>query len=83
MVLVPSSYIKISVSYNCIKNTCNFDRHRNAYKANILLLLLSSLVTHKLFVIPHIDIATEQSFRYMELTDAKIWIFKVHYYAGF
>ena len=52
---------------------CNFNRRRNACKAaNVLLLFLSSLVTHKLLAIQHIDIATEQSFRYMKLTDAKI-----------
>ena len=35
---------------------------------------LSSLVTHKLLAIQYsIDIATEQSFRYMKLIDAKIW----------
>ena len=45
------------------------------YKANVLLLLLSSLVTRKVFAI-YIGIATEQSFRYIELTDAKIWISK-------
>ena len=43
----------------------------NAYKADVLLLLLSSLVTHKLLAIQHIDIATEQSFGYMKLTDTK------------
>ena len=41
----------------------------------LLLLLLSSLVTLKVFAIQHIDIATEQSFRYLELTQAKIGIF--------
>ena len=46
------------------------------YKASILLLLLSSLVTRKY----SIDIATEQSFRYMEIIDAKIWISKMHHY---
>ena len=30
-----------------------------------------------------IDIATEQSFRYMELTDAKICISKMHHYIKF
>ena len=68
MVLVPSPYIKVSVSYDRIIK-CG----RNAYKANVLLLLLYSLVTHKLLAIQHIDIATEQSFRYMKLTDVKIW----------
>ena len=48
----------------------------------LLLLLLSSLVTLKVFAIQHIDIATEQSFRYLELTDAKIWIFKTYHYDG-
>ena len=41
----------------------------------LLLLLQSSLVTLKVFAIQHIDIATEQSFRYLELTQAKIRIF--------
>ena len=30
-----------------------------------------------------VGIATEQSFRYIELTDAIIWISKKHYYVGF
>ena len=30
-----------------------------------------------------INITTEQSFRYMEFIDAKIWIFKMHHYVGF
>ena len=38
----------------------------------LLVLLLFSLVTLKVFAIQHIDIATEQSFRY---TQAKIGIF--------
>ena len=50
MVFVPSSYIKVFVSYDHI---INFNRRRNAYKANVLLLLLSSLVTHKLLAIQH------------------------------
>ena len=52
---------------------CNFNRRRNAYKAKVLLLLLSSLVTHN-YLQYSTEIATEQSFRYTELTDAKIWI---------
>ena len=41
--------------WNCCisKNTCNFNHHRNAFKANVLLLLLSSLVTHKIFSMQH------------------------------
>ena len=46
--------------FNCFKNAC---------KANVLPLLLSSLVTNKLLQ-DNIDIATEQSFMY---TDEKIW----------
>ena len=42
----------------------------------ILLLLLSSLVTRKVFAIYSIDISAEQSFRFMEFIDAKIWISK-------
>ena len=34
-------------------NTCNIYHHRNAYKANVLLLLLSNLVTQKLFTMQH------------------------------
>ena len=60
----------------------NFNRHRNAYKANVLFFLLSSLVIHKLFAIQHY-IATEQSFRYKEPTDAKIWVPKLCHYARF
>ena len=30
-----------------------------------------------------IDITTEQSFRYMEFINAKIWISKMHHYVGF
>ena len=43
-----------------------------------LLLLLSSFAIRKVFAVQHynIGIATEQSFRYTELTDAKIWISK-------
>ena len=40
-----------------------------------MLLLLSSLATQK-YLQYSIGIATEQSFRYTELTDAKIWISK-------
>ena len=54
---------------------CNINRRRNAYKANVLLLLPSSLVTRKVFAMQH-WYCTEQSFRYIELTDAKVWISK-------
>ena len=61
---------------------CNINHHKNAYKANMLLLLLSSLVTRK--ILQHsIGVATEQSIRYIELTDAKIWISKMRQYVGF
>ena len=56
-------------------NACNINRRRNVYKGNVLLLLLSSLVTQK-YLQHSIDITTEQSFRYMELIDSKIWISK-------
>ena len=75
MVFVPTLHIKISVSYDCIMNMCYINHRRNAYKASMLLLLLSSLVTQKVLQYS-IGIATEQSFRYIELTDAKIWISK-------
>ena len=48
---------------------------RNPYKANVLLLLLSNLVNQKIFIISF-DITTEQSFRYIELIVAKIWVSK-------
>ena len=41
-------YIKVMI---VLLNTCNFNHHRYTCKANILLLLLSSLVTHKIFAI--------------------------------
>ena len=53
----------------------NSNHHRNTYKANVLLLLQSRIVTHKLYAIS-IDIATGLNFRYMELMDALIWISK-------
>ena len=46
MISVTSSYIKIFISYDCI---INFNHRMYAYKANVLLPLPSSLVTHKLF----------------------------------
>ena len=39
---------------------CNFDHRRNTYKANVLLLLLSSLVTQN-YLQYSIDITTEQA----------------------
>ena len=45
------------------------------YKGNVLLFLLPSLVYRK-YLQYSIDITTEQSFRYMEFIDAKIWISK-------
>ena len=79
-VFVPTPYIKVSVSYDHI---INFNHHRKAYKANVLLLLLSSLVTRWLYLQCSIDIATEQNFRYMKLADTKIWISKIRHYVGF
>ena len=37
MVSVPTPYIEASVSYHHIIYTSNFNCHRNAYKANVLL----------------------------------------------
>ena len=51
MVYVPTLYI---VSYNgVIKYTCNINHRRNAYKTDVLLLLLSILVTQKIFATKH------------------------------
>ena len=73
MTFAPTPYIKVrvSISYDCI---INFNALENAYKANILLLLLSSLATGN-YQQYSIDNTTEQSFRHTELTDAKILIF--------
>ena len=46
-------------------NMCNFYHHRNAYKAIVFFLLLSSPVTWKLFA-NSFDNTTEQNFMYME-----------------
>ena len=69
-------YSAVYVSYYCAIKMCNINHRRNKYKANVLLLLLSSLVTQKAFAMQHWYITTEQSFRYIELTDAKFWISK-------
>ena len=53
MVIVPTLYIKLSVSYDCIIKAVILIGVGNAYKANVLLLLLSNLVTKKLFAIQH------------------------------
>ena len=53
---------------------CNINCRRNAYKANVLLLLLSSLVIRK--VQYSIGVATVQSVRYIELADARVSISK-------
>ena len=64
MIFVPTSYIKVSIRY----------RNSNAYKANVLFLLLSSLVTWKCLQYS-IDIIMEQSFRYVNGTHWwKTWI---------
>ena len=44
---------------------------RNTYKADILFLLISNLVTQN-YLQHSIDITTEQTFRHMEPTDAKL-----------
>ena len=54
---------------------CNINRRKNMYKGTVLLLLLSRLVTKK-YLQYSIDITIEQSFRYIEFIDAKIWISK-------
>ena len=51
------------------------NHHSNTYKANVLLLLQSRIVTHELFAISS-DIATKQNLRHMEIMDAMMWIFK-------
>ena len=61
---------------------CNINRRRNAYEANVLLLLLSSLVTRKVFAIQHwYCITTEQSFRYSLMQKSEFP--KMHHYVGF
>ena len=54
---------------------CNINRRRNAYK---LMCCFSCYLAFELekYLQYSIGIATEQSFRYIELTDAKIWISK-------
>ena len=47
---------------------CNIISCRNVYKGNVLLLLLSSLVTQK-YLQCSINITTEQNFKYMKFID--------------
>ena len=54
---------------------CNINCHGNAYKANVLLPCYLALYLEK-YLQYSIGIDTEQSFMYIELTDAKIWISK-------
>ena len=51
-------------------NKCNIYCCTNACKANVLLLLLCSLVTRKVFAIQHWD-CYRTKLRYIELSDAK------------
>ena len=72
--------IKEYVSYEHI---VNINRHRNAYNANVLLLLLSSLVTQNYLQYSN-DVTTEQCFRYVYGT---CWCKnsgfpKMHHYVG-
>ena len=82
MVFIPTPYTKVSISYDLYLNTYNIKCCKNAYKANALLLLLSSNVTVK-YLQYSIDITTEQKFRYLKLANAKIWISKMHHYVEF
>ena len=60
---------------------CNINRHRNTYKANVLLLLPCNSKT--ICNIASIDITTEKTFRYMKLADAKSGFLKMHHYVRF
>ena len=70
IVLVPILYIKVTISYiyiiniNCRKNVPMY------FFSCYLALQFEKYLQYS------IDITTEQSVRYMELIDAKIWIFK-------
>ena len=44
--------IKLLISYD--HNVCSINHCRNAYRTNILLLLLPSIVTRQLFIIQHL-----------------------------
>ena len=58
-------------------NMFSINRRRNAYKANVLLFLLSSLITRKsIYNTALILLQNEALGIYVELTDAKIWISK-------
>ena len=64
MVVVPTSYIKVPTIYDhIITDVCNLHHCRIAYKANILLLLLScySILQLKICLQDNFDITTEQS----------------------
>ena len=64
------SHLCICTLWSIIQlNTCNFDHHGNAYKAFLF------HVTHKT-ICNVAMIAKEQSFRYVELNNAKVWISK-------
>ena len=41
----PTPHIEVSISYDCVIKYVNINCRRNVYKANVLLFLLSSLVT--------------------------------------
>ena len=60
-------------------NMHNFNRHTKLMYCFYCFLALQLIN----YLQNSIDIATEQSFRYMELTDAKICISKIHHYIEF
>ena len=60
---------------------CNSNRCRNAYKAMYFFSCYLTLQFEN-YLQYSIDITTEQSFRYMELTDAKYGFPKMHHYVS-
>ena len=83
MVYVPTLYIKVSVNCDHIIKYMWFNHYRNAYKAYVLFLLLSSLITKKLLQYS-IDITTEQAIgTCMELPYALYGFTKMHHYVWF
>ena len=73
MVFVSTPYIKVSVSYDC---TSHINHCRKVYKANVYCFFCYLALQLEKYLQYSVDITTEQSFRYMELTDAKILISK-------
>ena len=70
ILLVPILYIKVIISYIYIINI-NYRKNVPMYCFSCYLALQFEKYLQYI-----IDITTEQSVRYMELIDAKIWIFK-------